>query len=54
MNKVLLSTGKDDWETPIDFFKKLDNEFHFTLDPCCIHETAKCAKYFTLAEDGLK
>lgn len=54
MDKVLLSTGKDDWETPIEFFKKLDEEFHFTLDPCCTHETAKCEKYFTPVEDGLK
>lgn len=54
MDKVLLSTGKDDWETPIDFFEKLDAEFHFTLDPCCTHETAKCIYHFTPAEDGLK
>lgn len=54
MQKVLLSTGKDDWETPIDFFNKLDEEFHFTLDPCCTRETSKCKKYFTPDEDGLK
>lgn len=29
MDKVLLSTGKDDWETPKDFYKKLDDEFHY-------------------------
>lgn len=29
MNKVHFSTGKDDWETPIDLFEKLDNEFHY-------------------------
>ena len=34
MNKVLLHTGKDDWETPETFFQQLDQEFHFTLDPC--------------------
>lgn len=47
MDKALLSTGKDDWETPKDFYKKLDNEFHFTLDPCCTHESAKCEKHYT-------
>jgi len=25
---------KDDWGTPEDLYKKLDDEFHFTLDPC--------------------
>ena len=54
MDKVLLSTGKDDWETPIQFFNKLNEEFKFTLDPCCGIETAKCSKFYTKNEDGLK
>lgn len=49
----MLSTGKDDWETPEDLFKKLDEEFHFTLDPCSSHENAKCKKHYTKKEDGL-
>jgi len=54
MNKdVMFSTGKDDWETPPELFKKLDNEFHFTLDPCCTKSTAKCAKYYTKKDNGL-
>ena len=53
MDKVLLSTGKDDWETPLEFFKTLNKEFGFTLDPCCTIETAKCDKYYTPNEDGL-
>lgn len=53
MDKVLLSTGKDDWETPKDFYEKLDDEFHFTLDPCCTRENAKCKKYYTKDDDGL-
>lgn len=43
-----------DWETPLDFFNKLNVEFGFTLDPCCTKETAKCNKYFTSKENGLK
>lgn len=54
MNEALLSTGKDDWETPQSFFNELNKEFNFTLDPCATHETAKCAKYYTAEEDGLK
>jgi phage N-6-adenine-methyltransferase len=53
-NELMFSTGKDDWETPPDLFKKLDDEFHFTLDPCCTEQTAKCRKYYTKETDGLK
>jgi len=27
---------KDDWETPLDLYKHLDDEFHFDFDPCPI------------------
>lgn len=30
----MFSSGNDEYGTPIDLFKKLDKEFHFTLDPC--------------------
>ena len=53
MNKALLSSDKMDWETPMDLFQELDREFHFTLDPCCYHRTAKCAKHYTAEDDGL-
>jgi len=41
------------WETPQALFDELDQEFDFTLDPCCSHETAKCDKHYTPEEDGL-
>ena len=47
------TTGKNDWETPQDFFDALDAEFHFTLDVCASHQNAKCARYFTIEDDGL-
>ncbi len=53
MNKALLSTGKNDWERPIEFFEELDREFHFTLDPCADNHNHKCAKYYTKNDDGL-
>jgi phage N-6-adenine-methyltransferase len=43
-----------DWATPLELFNKLDNEFHFTLDVCASDWNAKCDKYFTGKEDGLK
>lgn len=50
---TLMSSVKMDWETPKDFFDKLDQEFHFTLDPCCSFENKKCEKFFTKKENGL-
>lgn len=53
MNTVLYSSNTCEWETPQDFFDKLNEEFCFTLDPCATHENAKCAKHYTKEEDGL-
>lgn len=44
---------KDLWETPDYIFNSLDEEFGFTLDPCCTYETRKCDNYFTPEDDGL-
>lgn len=46
--------GMYEWETPQEFFNKLNKEFNFTLDPCCTKENAKCKIYFTEEQDGLK
>lgn len=54
MNKeAMFSSKKTDWETPQDFYEKLDKEFGFTLDPAATEENHKCQKYFTQAENGL-
>ena len=52
-NAVLFSSKTDNWETPPELFKDLDNEFKFTLDPCASKENYKCDKYFTKEENGL-
>lgn len=49
----MLSTGKNDWETPKEIFEELNNEFHFTLDPCADETNHKCDKYYTEEQDGL-
>ena len=55
MNKdVLFSSKSDLWETPQDLFDKLNQEFGFTLDVCAIPENAKCQKFYTPEQDGLK
>jgi site-specific DNA-methyltransferase (adenine-specific) len=43
----------NNWETPKDFFGLLDTQFHFTLDPCASDTNHKCAKYYTVKDNGL-
>jgi site-specific DNA-methyltransferase (adenine-specific) len=50
---VMFSHKSNEWATPQDFFDELNNEFHFTLDPCSTHGNAKCANHYTAEEDGL-
>ena len=54
MKKVMFSSQRSNWETPQDLFDKLNAEFNFTLDPCASNDNAKCQKYFTQEQDGLK
>lgn len=53
MNRVHFQSDDHTWETPIELFRWLDDEFGFELDVCALPETAKCARYFTPADDGL-
>ena len=50
---ALFSSISDNWETPQEFFNSLNDEFHFTLDPCSTDENAKCKKHYTREQDGL-
>ena len=49
----MFSSKTNEWATPQSFFDKLNEEFAFTLDPCCTHENAKCANHYTIEDDGL-
>ena len=46
--------GQCEFGTPNSIFDPLDAEFHFVLDPCATCENAKCARYFTIEQDGLQ
>lgn len=46
-------SSRDEWETPPGLFRALDALFRFELDVCALPETAKCARFFTPAEDAL-
>jgi site-specific DNA-methyltransferase (adenine-specific) len=50
---VHFSSATAEWATPGWLFDALDAEFGFTLDPCSNAQNFKCARHFTLAEDGL-
>lgn len=53
MNDVVFSSASVEWETPQAFFDALNDEFHFTLDPCSTDNNAKCEKHYTRKDDGL-
>lgn len=46
--------ASDEYPTPDVIFRKLDDEFHFDLDPCATEDNHKCDTYFTEKEDGLR
>ena len=54
LQKAMVSSKSNEWETPQSLFDELNAEFHFTLDSCATKENTKCAKFFTKQEDGLK
>ena len=53
INESWYTSNTQEWATPQKVFDELDAEFHFTLDPCCSHENAKCEKHYTIEDDGL-
>ena len=53
INKGLFSSNSNEWATPTDFYKELDAEFHFNLDPCATLSNAKCKRFYTIEDDGL-
>ena len=46
-NNVHFSSSKDDWTTPREFFDKLNEEFHFTIDLCADDKNHLVDRYFT-------
>lgn len=54
INNALFSSTTDMWETPKDLFDKLDEEFEFQTDVCAIKQNAKCKRFYTPEQNGLK
>ena len=55
MNTDLMFSSKTEmWATPQQFFDELQLKYNFSLDVCAVAENAKCKKFFTPEQDGLK
>lgn len=52
--QVIFSSNSDEWDTPQDFYDRLNLIYNFTLDPATNGFNSKCQKYFTDQEDGLQ
>ena len=52
--QTMFSSNRDDWETPQEFFDKLNEQYHFTLDLCSSDTNAKCQKHYTAQDNGLE
>ena len=51
----LNGNGSIEWGTPIHIYDTINDYYKFNLDPCAANgDIAKCERFFTPAEDGLK
>lgn len=50
----MFSSQTDNWATPQWLYDELNEEFNFNLDPCASANNAKCTKFYTKEDDGLK
>lgn len=50
----MFSSDTDMWETPQDFFDKLNDEFHFDIDVCATPDNTKCDVFYTKEQDALQ
>ncbi len=46
-NKALFTSNKDNWRTPKEFYKNLNNEFNFNLDACADKYNSLCNEYYS-------
>lgn len=53
MQQQLMTSSRDDWETPKDLFTLLDGIFHFSLDAAASPENALCQRYITEEQNAL-
>lgn len=53
INRGVMSSDRDDWETPRELFDRCDAIWHFDLDAASSDENALCDLHYTKENDGL-
>jgi len=53
LNSGMMTSNTPEWETPQDLFDELNAIYKFDCDVCATEQNAKCAKYYTIEDDGL-
>lgn len=53
INSGMMSSNRDDWETPQDLFDRCNAIWHFDLDVASSDKNAKCEHHFTKEDDAL-
>lgn len=51
---VFASSATCEWATPQELFDRLNAQYHFETDVCATAENAKCGKFYTKEQDGMK
>lgn len=55
VDKVLFSSNTEEWGTPLNFYAKLDSEFHFDTDPCTtVDNPLQTRVFYTKEDNGLE
>lgn len=54
MSNVHFSSNSNEWYTPDYVFNELDSRYSFTLDAAANASNAKCERFFTQEDNGLK
>lgn len=53
-SEIIYSSKSDEWETPDELFREIQDEFHLDLDVCATDENAKLPLYFTKEDNALE
>ena len=53
MNRAMYTSTHCEWATPQNLFDRLNAIYRFEVDVCASVENHKCARYFSMADDGL-
>lgn len=54
MSNIHFSSNSNEWYTPSYVFNELNKRYKFTLDAAANENNAKCDRFFTQEDDGLK